>query len=155
MNTNQKTKAVLITEIISPYRIPVFNEIAKSDQVEFKVFFLAETVRGRPWRVEKEKISFRYQVVPGIGICLPDRFPIFFNSPMRWLLEKENPDLVIGCGYHHLTCFLALRYARRHGKRFILWSESHRDSIRLRSFPFKQYRSHFIHSSDGFVVPGR
>jgi len=155
MNTNQKTKAVLITEIISPYRIPVFNEIAKSDQVEFKVFFLAETVRGRPWRVEKEKISFRYQVVPGIGIWLPDRFPIFFNPPIRWLLEKENPDLVIGCGYHHPTCLLALRYARSHGKRFILWSESHRDSIRLRSFPFKQYRSNFIHSSDGFVVPGR
>ncbi len=148
-------KVILLTEVISPYRIPVFNEIAQCAQIEFKVFFLAETVSGRLWNVEREKIRFEYRVLKGLKIPLPNRFPIFFNPGIGSILRKENPDLIISGGYHHPSLLLALRYARKYQKRFILWCETHNESVRVISFPAGYYRKNFIRSSDGFIVPGR
>lgn len=155
MGIQPKTKAIVITEIISPYRIPVFNEIAKDSRIEFKVLFLAETEPERSWRVEKEKIRFPYHLLPGVRIWLPDRFPVFFNPGIGPFLKRENPDLIICGGYHHPSSLLALRYAKGYGKRFILWCESHVGSVRLKGFPFDRYRSRFIRASDGFLVPGK
>ena len=148
-------KVILLTEVISPYRIPVFNEIAKYAQIEFKVFFLAETVSGRLWKIEREKIRFEYRVLQGFKIPLPNRFPIFFNPGIGSILRRENPDLIISGGYHHPSSLSALCYARKYQKRFILWCESHSESIRARSFPVDFYRKRFICPSDGFIVPGR
>ena len=36
-------KLVLLTEIIAPYRIPVFHALAKHDGVDLHVVFLAKT----------------------------------------------------------------------------------------------------------------
>lgn len=155
MAADQKTKVVLITEIISPYRIPVFNEIAKNPEIDLTVFFLAETEPDRSWRVEKEKIRFRYEVLPGIRIPLRGRFPVFFNPGIVSRLKVNDPDVVISGGYHHPSCLLALSYARRHGKQFLLWCESHAESIREKYFPFNLYRNRFIRACDGFIVPGR
>lgn len=148
-------KVILLTEVISPYRIPVFNEIARYTQIEFKVFFLAETVSGRLWNVEREKIHFEYRVLKGFKIPLPNRFPIFFNPGIGSILRKENPDLIICGGYHHPSFLAALYYAKKYQKRFVLWCESHAQSVRLRNPLADFYRKQFIGASDGFVVPGR
>jgi len=148
-------KVILLTEVISPYRIPVFNEIAKCKQIEFKVFFLAETVSGRLWNVERENIRFDYRVLKGFKIPLPNRFPIFFNPGIGSILRKENPDLIICGGYHHPSFLLALYYAKKFRKRFILWCESHIKSVRLKNPLADFYRNKFMSASDGFIVPGR
>lgn len=155
MAADQKTKVILITEIISPYRIPVFNEIAKNPEIDLTVFFLAETEPDRSWRVEKEKIRFRYEVLPGVRIPLWGRFPVFFNPGMASRLKEKDPDIIICGGYHHPSSFLALRYAQKYKKWFLLWCESHAESIREKYFPFNFYRNRFIRACDGFIVPGR
>lgn len=154
MAIDQEIKTVLITEIMSPYRIPVFNEIARRPKIKFTVFFLAETEPERFWRVEKEKIKFNYEVLPSFRISLPDRLPVFLNPSIASSLKKEDPDVVICGGYHHPSSFLALRYARKHRKRFLLWCESHSQSVRLNGPPFSWYRNYFMRSCDGFLVPG-
>ena len=58
-------RLVIITEIISPYRIPLFNALAKRGDVDLHVIFLAETdSKLRQWHVYKEVISFSYEVLP-------------------------------------------------------------------------------------------
>ena len=57
-------RIVLLTEIISPYRIPVFNKIAENLGSQFLVLFLGETEKRRNWKIYKEKIRFTYEVVP-------------------------------------------------------------------------------------------
>ena len=148
-------RAVVVTEVISPYRIPLFNEIAKCEEIRFQVFFLAETVRGRLWRTPKEEIRFAHRVFSGIPMSLPNRFPIFYNPLLGSALKREDPDVVISGGYHHLSSLVALHYARKYGKRFVLWCESHERSIGLKAFPFNLYRRYFVHSSQGFLVPGK
>jgi hypothetical protein len=55
----------ILTEIISPYRIPVFNALAKREGIDLKVIFLSETDPAlRQWRVYKNEIQFSYEVLP-------------------------------------------------------------------------------------------
>ena len=39
-------RLVIITEIISPYRIPLFNALARQPNIDLHVIFLAETDPG-------------------------------------------------------------------------------------------------------------
>ena len=57
-------RVVIITEIIAPYRIPVFNALAQHDGIDLHVIFLAENdCTQRQWLVYKEEIRFPYQVL--------------------------------------------------------------------------------------------
>ena len=58
-------RLLLLTEIISPYRIPLFNALARHENVDLHVIFLAETDPNlRQWQVYKKEIKFSYQVLP-------------------------------------------------------------------------------------------
>ena len=58
-------RVVIITEIIAPYRIPVFNALAQHNAIDLHVIFLAENDRTqRQWLVHKDEIRFSYQVLP-------------------------------------------------------------------------------------------
>ena len=60
-----KQKVVIVTEIIAPYRVPVFNELAQNSAIDLHVIFLAETdTTQREWRVYRDEIEFSYQVLP-------------------------------------------------------------------------------------------
>ena len=53
------TRLVIITEIISPYRIPLFNSLAENSDVDLHVVFLAETDPSlRKWKVYRNEIRF-------------------------------------------------------------------------------------------------
>ncbi len=60
-----KRRLVMLTEIIAPYRIPVFNALAEREDVDLHVIFLSETDHSmRQWRVYSEEIRFSYEVLP-------------------------------------------------------------------------------------------
>ena len=59
------TKLVILTEIIAPYRIPVFNALAQRPEIDLHVLFLSENDPTlRQWRVYKDEIKFQYHVLP-------------------------------------------------------------------------------------------
>src|ERR1700716_2795752 len=58
-------RLVIVTEIIAPYRISVFNALAKCEGIDLKVIFLSETDPTlRQWQVYKDEIRFSYGVLP-------------------------------------------------------------------------------------------
>ena len=58
-------RLVILTEIIAPYRIPVFNALARHEEIDLHVIFLAESdPKLRDWLVYKDEIRFSYQVLP-------------------------------------------------------------------------------------------
>src|SRR5260370_4914691 len=58
-------RLVILTEIIAPYRIPVFNVLARRAGLDLHVIFLAETDEIlRQWRIYKNEICFAHQVLP-------------------------------------------------------------------------------------------
>ncbi len=147
-------KVVLLTEIISPYRIPVFNQIAQSLKDQFLVLFFGETEKRRQWKIYKENIKFCYEVLPSILFQKKGLTPHFLNPTIFLRLKKYSPDIIIIFGYHHLSSLLALLYTKLFKRQIILWCESNKYDQRSHH-PLKEaYKRWFVRNCTGYIVPG-
>lgn len=152
---NYKTKVIFLTEIISPYRIPVFNEIVTILKEQFLVLFFGESEKRRQWKVYKEKIKFRYEVLHGILLQKKGSTPYFFNPALIHKLIKYSPDTIIIGGYHHFSSLLALLYAKFFHKRCILWCESNKNDQRF-YHPLKEaFKRWFVRNCTQYIVCGK
>jgi len=146
---------VLMTELIAPYRIPVFNALARREEIELHVIFLSRTDSSmRQWRVYEEEIQFSYEVLP----CWRSRvgkFNVLLNRGLPESLRNIRPDVIVCGGYNYVSSWQALRWAKRHHVPFILWSESTGNDSRNKHAPMEFLKSKFVASCDGFVVPGQ
>jgi 1,2-diacylglycerol 3-alpha-glucosyltransferase len=150
-----KKKIAIVTEIIAPYRIPVFNALAAHADIDLQVIFLSETDPTlRQWRVYKNEINFSYEVLPSRRIRVGG-LNLLFNSGLAAALEKFSPGAVICGGYNYAASWQALRWARRRKIRFVLWSESNQQDARSRHKPIEVLKEQFFRRCDGFVVPGK
>lgn len=147
-------RLVLITEIISPYRIPVFNELAKRSEVDLHVIFLAENDPGlRQWQVYKDEIEFSCEVLPSwrrrIG-----KYNLLVNRDLASALKRISPDALLCGGYNYPASWQAAYWARARQIPFLLWTES--TSLDSRNhYPFVEFlKSRFLALCQGFVVPG-
>jgi 1,2-diacylglycerol 3-alpha-glucosyltransferase len=150
-----KRRLVIVTEIISPYRIPLFNALAQNPDVDPHVIFLGDTdPKLRQWQVYKQEINFSYQVLPSwrkrIG-----KYNALLNFGIQKALEQSAPEVVLCGGYSYIASWQALRWARRNRVRFLLWSESNLQDMRRRYRFVEFLKKQFLKRSDGFVVPGR
>jgi glycosyltransferase involved in cell wall biosynthesis len=150
-----KRKLVILSEIIAPYRVPVFNALALHENIDLQVMFLAETDPGlRQWRVYKEDIRFRYQVLPSWRRRL-GRHNLLLNRGLGAALRKAAPDAILCGGYNYVASWQSLFWAHRHRVPFSLWVESTTRDLRSSSRLIKFLKAEFMHQSAAFVVPGK
>lgn len=150
-----KRRLVIITEIISPYRIPLFNALAQHPGVDLHVIFLGETDPNlREWRVYRDEITFSFQVLRSwrkrIG-----RYNALLNARILSALKKSLPEAILCGGYSYVASWEALWWARKHDVPFLLWSESHQQDRRRQLAPVEFLKRQFLRRCSGFVVPGR
>jgi glycosyltransferase involved in cell wall biosynthesis len=149
-----KRRLVILTEIISPYRIPLFNALARDVAVDLHVIFLAETdPQLRQWRVCKEQIAFSYQVLASwrkrIG-----QYNLLLNRGLVPALAAAHPNAIICGGYNYLASWQALLWARTHNVPFLLWSESNQQDLRGGHALVEFLKAEFLQLCSGFLVPG-
>lgn len=146
---------VITTEIISPYRIPVFNVLAENPNVDLHVIFLAETdLSMRRWKVYKDEIGFSYEVLPHWRRRIAG-YNLLLNRGVTSALGRTRPDVIVCGGYGYLASWLVLGWARRHKRPVFLWSESNQQDQR-RGMPLvEMLKRRFIGACSGFVVPGK
>jgi len=121
------SKVILITNIISPYRVPLFNIISEEGDFDFKVIVLAEREKNREWQILKEKIRFNYQVLFGWHWFIwseKREVAIHLNKGVFKILFEHKPDVVITSGYDSLAYWQAFLYCKIFKKKFILWNET-------------------------------
>lgn len=148
-------RVVLLTEIISPYRIPVFNEIAEDTRDRFLVLFFGESEGRRQWKIYKEKIKFHYEVLPHLLFQRENSTPYFFNPTLFYKLIKCSPEIIIAGGYHHPSFLLAILYIKLFRRKIILWCESNKYDYRS-NHPLKEiYKRWFVKNCSGYIVPGK
>ena len=148
-------RLVLLTEIISPYRIPVFNALASRRDIDLHVIFLAETDQSlRQWRVYKDEIRFSHEVLPSWRWRMGKR-GVLLNRGLRRALESARPATMICGGYNYLASWVSLWWARRHGVRFVLWTESNEHDQRSSRPDVEWLKRSFVRSCNAFVVPGK
>ena len=149
-----KRRLVMVTEIISPYRTPLFNMLAQHPDVDLHVIFLGETDPNlRQWQVYKQEIRFSFQVLPSwrkrIG-----RYNALLNSGIEKALDQAVPEAIVCGGYSYVASWQALRWAGIHHVPFLLWSESNVQDSR-RSHALTEFlKKRFLDRCSGFVVPG-
>jgi glycosyltransferase involved in cell wall biosynthesis len=150
-----RRRLVILTEIISPYRIPLFNALAQHPDVDLHVIFLGETDPNlRQWQVYKDEIRFSFQVLPSwrrrIG-----RYNALLNAGITKALGQAAPEVILCGGYSYIASWQALLWARRHHLPFLLWSESNLQDSRHSHALTELLKKQFLHRCNGFVVPGR
>lgn len=148
-------RLVIITEIISPYRLPLFNALAQRADVDLHVIFLAETDPGlRQWKVYKEDIEFSYQVLPSWRTRIGG-YNALLNIGIGHALASARPDVILCGGYSYVASWQTLLWARRRGTPFFLWSESNLQDLRPGHAMVEFLKIEFLRQCSGFVVPGR
>jgi glycosyltransferase involved in cell wall biosynthesis len=149
-----KRKLLLLTEIISPYRIPVFNAVAQRADIDLHVIFLAETdATMRDWRVYKDEIQFSYQVLPSFRRRWAG-YNFLLNRGLNKALQRFGPDVILCGGYNYFASWQALRWASRRAVPFVVWVESNAYDHR-RHLPAVEFlKRKFLSACDAFVVPG-
>jgi len=150
-----KRRLLILSEIIAPYRIPVFNALAQHQGIDLRVAFLAEPATNlRQWRVYKEELHFSYDVLPSWRFRFGAN-SVLLNWRVRALLKKFAPEAIICGGYNYPASWEALSWSRRNHADFILWSESNQYDARSGKRWIESLKSHFLASCDRFAVPGK
>lgn len=117
------TKILLITNIISPYRIPLFNYFHQARDFNFRVITLAEKEANREWQIAKEQIKFDYHVLRGLHKFIWSKeIPIHLNWGLWHSLRRYKPDIVITSGYDTPAYWEAFLYCKILKKKYILWN---------------------------------
>jgi len=149
------TRTVLLTEVIAPYRIPVFNALARQPGVDLHVIFLAETHEAlRKWRIYTDEIEFSHQVLRGWR-WQTEKHDLLLNRGVHSALGTAHPDAIICGGYSYPASWQSLGWAQRHKVRFILWSESNSQDARRDSRAVAWLKRYFVKSCNAFVAPGK
>jgi len=150
-----KRRLVITTEIISPYRIPLFNVLAEHPDVDLHVIFLAETDPSmRRWKVYKDEIRFSYEVLPHWRRRVAG-YNLLLNRGVASALERARPDVIVCGGYGYLASWRVLAWARRRKRPVFLWSESNQQDQRRGMPHVEMLKRRFIAACSGFVVPGK
>jgi glycosyltransferase involved in cell wall biosynthesis len=149
------TKLAIITEIIAPYRIPVFNALAQRPEIDLHVIFLSENDPSlRQWRVYKDEIKFHYDVLPSWRRRVGG-YNVLINRGVQSTLNRIKPDAVLCGGYNYLASWQAARWAKDHHVPLLLWSESTAFD-RRRGYPFVEFiKTRFLKRCAAFVVSGK
>jgi glycosyltransferase involved in cell wall biosynthesis len=150
-----RPRLVILTEIISPYRIPLFNDLAARAEVVPHVIFLAETDPNlRQWQIYKEEIRFSYEVLPSWR-KRAGGYNLLLNRGVGRALKAASPDAILCGGYNYVASWQALAWARVHGVPFLLWSESNTQDMRRGHALVELLKDRFLRLCTGFVVPGQ
>jgi glycosyltransferase involved in cell wall biosynthesis len=148
-------RLVILTEIISPYRIPVFNALAERKDIDLHVIFLAETdPTQRQWIVYRNEMRCSWEVLPSWRRRL-GKHNILFNWGLRAALRRASPDVILCGGYNYLASWVCLWWSHRHRVPFMSWVESTGKDLRRGYVLTEVLKARFIHGCDGFVVAGK
>lgn len=121
-------KIVLITNIPTPYRVPLFNELAEqlhANGYHLKVIFSGSGYARRKFQLDEQQFRFDYHILQGGKFTAGKTAErtLFLYRGLRRQIREESPDLIIVSGYSPATirCYFE---KRQHGTPYIIWSGS-------------------------------
>jgi len=125
MKNLQEKRVLLMTNIITPYRLPLFNAISERGNFCFKVVALAEREKNREWKLSENKIKFNYQILYGWHWFIWGKkreVAIHLNRGVFKAFLEYKPDVIIASGYDDLAYWQAFLYCKLYRKKYILWN---------------------------------
>lgn len=116
---------LLVTNIPTPYRIPLFNAVAQAfDRGGFnlRVAFGASGYARRNWAIDMDECRFAYEVLPSTPFHIGKSESASFTYRGLWsVIRREKPAVTIITGYSLGTVKLWLRKII-FGEPYVIWS---------------------------------
>jgi glycosyltransferase involved in cell wall biosynthesis len=148
-------KVLIVTEGMTPYRIPVWNKIGEDPTIELTVLYLSEKENNRKWNIDYNEINFNYVVQNGKQIFIQSMdLGIHLNPGLFNTLKKYSPDLIITTSYHVIGFWMALLYTKLYKKKFMVWWGSTLNSSRVSNPLMNSIRRFYFNNSDTFLTYG-
>ena len=133
--TSPKRRVAFLTNIVSPYRAPVFKMLGQDRSIELKVFIDAETEFDRNWSVDTSELDiskpFSLSWKRSVRFSKPFRFTqkVALHLPVGLIfsLLKYRPEAIIS---HELgfRSIIAALYCRLFRKPLLIWAYQSRVS---------------------------
>ena len=157
MLTEISNKVLLITNIPTPYRIPLFNELQKQlyeKGLKLKVIFGALSYPRRKWNFEMSSCKFDYELLHSCRLALFDPEKVIFTyRGLFKIIKRDKPRLIITNGFSIATTKLWL-ISWFKSVRYIIWSGAI-ESRRGRDSQIRRvHRKLLIKKAKGFIAYG-
>jgi glycosyltransferase involved in cell wall biosynthesis len=125
-------KVVIVTNVPSPYRIPLFNELHSQllfEGVELKVLFGSDHYSRRKFKLNLAECSFSYEFLDSGKYNFGDQEKTYFTyKGLMSALKVEKPDCIIMSGFS-LGATRLWWYSLFNKVNYIIWTGSinHKD----------------------------
>ena len=119
-----KPKVMILHNIISPYRLPIFEELSK--KYDLTVYFCKANNDDRKWSTKLKGYSCKYKVLPN-----KDFGPFVINSSLNEELKKNKYDVFV-CfenPENYFSLRKVIKFAKHNQKRVILVNSRRNDEI--------------------------
>jgi len=150
-------RVLMVTNIITPYRQPLFNAWAESGKqagIELRTAFMARSEPNRRWPADRYPLNHPHTFHGGLDIPIPGRSIRLHANPGIWSdILCHHWDFVIVGGYDHITSAVAGLLPKGRGGR-LLWCESNIFGRRPRGGASDRLKRLLLSRYDGYVVPG-
>ena len=113
-----KLKIMILHNTITPYRLPIFEELSK--KYDLDVCFCKAKTNDRLWSTSLENYTFKYKTLPSLNIG-----PLVFNfSLLKELFKNKSDCFIIAENPENAISILAVFVVAKINKsKIILWSE--------------------------------
>jgi glycosyltransferase involved in cell wall biosynthesis len=146
-------RVLLIHNFLSPYRVPLFRELA--GRFDLDVWILGDVRSVREWPGDAPNAVFRYRVLPHVTVPLGSRYNVILvNYTLPFALARRRYDAIICCAWDTPAAFYAALHAHLTRTPFILWSGSTAAEVsRLRSMTMPLVRA-LVRSASAWLAYG-
>jgi glycosyltransferase involved in cell wall biosynthesis len=125
--SDSPTRILVLSEIPTPYRAPLYGRLAARDDLDLEVLFCSREQPDRPWEIDGALDGVRHSYLPGFGLRFGGRRNTFVyevNATIVREIRKRRPDALVIGGYAVFAEQAAIAYAQATGTPYLLHSES-------------------------------
>lgn len=137
----KKKKLLFLSSIAAPHQIKFCEALQTYFDAKFWFYESAVRTRGDLWQIE---LGAHCKILPNVSFPTSGRFENrYWAHGLTHQLDQFNPDIVMLGGFSIPSNLVAYRWARRHGKKTIVFTERSRNSqgvLRKRSFSWRALR---------------
>jgi len=148
----KKYKVAIVHNIISPYRIPLFERLSEHPSIDLFVYFCARTHKNRKWNIFKSD-KYNYEILSGVTV---DFVGVIYhiNPVIISKLMKEKYDAIIIGGSTYFTTQAAFITSKLLKTPIILWSEGIEGAQSFLGKAISPLTKYIVRNVDAIVVPG-
>jgi glycosyltransferase involved in cell wall biosynthesis len=140
-------RVALVTNIPAPYRLPVFERLARLPDVDFEVVFCSGNEPDRAWRLTLQ--GFRARFLRARFVTFRGRY-IHINPDVWTALEEIRPQVVVTTQFNP-THLIAFAWSRWRGATHVAMSDGTFQSEQALTGVHRAIRRHVFARTSAFV----